>query len=292
MRIFVTGASGWTGSAVVPELLAAGHQVAGLARSDASAAALTAAGVDVIRGDIDDAGALRAGATAADGVIHLAFKHDFSTFEQNILDDRRAVETLGAALEGTGKPLVIASGTPAIPGRVATEHDTVSPDSPGGGRAVTAGIVVGMAERGVRSAVVNLPRTVHGPGDKGFVAMLVAAARQSGVSGYVGDGSQRWPAVHRLDAAKLFRLAVENAPAGTVLHAVGDEGVRIADIAEVIGRHLGVAPKPRPAEEFGFLGMVLSFDQPASSAITRDLLGWRPIHPGLIEDLEQGHYFS
>ncbi|GAA0496709.1 3-beta hydroxysteroid dehydrogenase [Paractinoplanes deccanensis] len=292
MRIFVTGASGWTGSAVLPELFAAGHQVVGLARSDASAAALTAVGAEVVRGDLDDLAALRAGADGADGVIHLAFKHDFSVFEQNILDDRRAVETMGAVLEGTGKPLVIASGTPAVPGKVATERDTTAPGSPVGGRAETAAIVVAMAERGVRSVVVGLPRTVHGPGDQGFVAMLVAAARRSGVSGFVGDGSQRWPAVHRLDAASLFRLAVESAPAGSTLHAVGDEGVRTADIAEVIGRHLDLPVKSRPAEEFGFLGMILSGDQPASSAITRELLGWRPTHPGLLEDLEQGHYFG
>ncbi|XVU20769.1 SDR family oxidoreductase [Actinoplanes sp. CA-054009] len=289
MRIFVTGASGWTGSAVVPELLAAGHRVAGLARSDASAAALAAAGVEVLRGDIDDLGALRAGAADADGVIHLAFKHDFTTFEQNILDDRRAVETLGAALEGTGKPLVITAGTPVVPGMVATERDTLKSAD---GRGLTATIAAGMAERGVRSSVVNLPRTVHGAGDKGFVAMLVGAARQSGVSGHVGDGSQRWPAVHRLDAARLFRLAVEQAPAGSILNAVGDEGVRIADVAAVIGRRLDLPVKERPAEEFGFLGMVLSVDQPASGAATRDLLGWAPQHPGLIEDLEEGHYFE
>ncbi|MFF5081469.1 SDR family oxidoreductase [Actinoplanes sp. NPDC000266] len=289
MRIFVTGASGWTGSAVVPELLAAGHHVTGLARSDASAAALTAAGVDVVRGDLDDLGALRAGAADADGVVHLAFKHDFSVFEQNILDDRRAVEAMGAVLEGTGKPLVITAGTPVVPGAVATERDTLKSAD---GRGLTATIAAGMAERGVRSSVVNLPRTVHGPGDKGFIAMLVGAARQSGVSGYPGDGSQRWPAVHRLDAARLFRLAVEEAPAGSILNAVGDEGVRIADVAAVIGRHLGLPVKPRPAEEFGFLGMVLSVDQPASGAATRDLLGWAPHHPGLIEDLEKGHYFE
>ncbi|SNY45869.1 SDR family oxidoreductase [Paractinoplanes atraurantiacus] len=287
MRIFVTGASGWTGSAVVPELVAAGHQVVGLARSDASAAALAAAGVQVLRGDIDDLGALRAGASDADGVVHLAFKHDFTNYEQNILDDRRAVETMGAVLEGTGKPLVITAGTPVVPGALATELDTLKSAD---GRGLTATIAAGMAERGVRSSVVNLPRTVHGPGDKGFIAMLVAAARQSGVAGYVGDGSQRWPAVHRLDAARLFRLAVEDAPAGSILNAVGDEGVRIADVAAIIGRHLDLPVKPRPAEEFGFLGMVLAVDQPASGAATRDLLGWAPRHPSLIEDLEEGHY--
>ena len=293
MRIFVTGASGWIGSAVVPELLGAGHQVLGLARSDSSAAAITAAGAQVLRGDLDNLDALHAGAAGCDGVIHLAFIHDFTDIEASVGADRRAIETLGAALEGSGKPLVIASGTPALPGRVATERDEPAPGSPVAGRAANARAALGMAERGVRSSVVGLPRTVHGDGDRhGFIARLIGIARESGVSGYVADGSSRWPAVHVLDAAHLFRLAAEQAPAGSRLHAVGDEGVPIRDIAEVIGRHLNLPTASVPAENFGWLGMILAVDQPASSAQTREMLGWRPVQPGLIEDLDKGHYFA
>ncbi|MFC0097987.1 SDR family oxidoreductase [Micromonospora marina] len=292
MRVFVTGASGWIGSAVVPELIGAGHQVVGLARSDSSAAAIAANGAEVLRGDLDDSDTLRAGAASSDGVIHLAFIHDFTQFEASVQADARAIETLGAALVGTGKPLVIASGTPAVPGRVATERDKHASAGPAAGRAANAELALGMAARGVRSSVVGLPRTVHGEGDPGFIAMLVGIARDKGVSGYVGDGSHRWPAVHRLDAAHLFRLALEQAPAGSTLHAVADEGVPIRDIAAVIGRHLDLPTASVPAEDYGFLGMVLAGDQPATSAFTRELLGWRPVQPGLIEDLEQGHYFT
>jgi len=293
MRVFVTGASGWIGSAVVPELIGAGHQVLGLARSGDSAAAVSAAGAEVLRGDLDDLDALRAGATSCDGVIHLAFIHDFTDLEASVSADRRAIETMGAALEGSGEPLVIASGTPALHGRVATERDETAPGSPVAGRAANARAALGMAARGVRSSVVGLPRTVHGDGDRhGFIARLVAIARDKGVSGYVGDGSSRWPAVHVLDAAHLFRLAVEQAPAGSRLHAVGDEGVPIRDIAEVIGRHLNLPTASAPAEDFGFLGQILAIDQPASAVLTRELLGWRPVHPGLIEDLDKGHYFG
>jgi nucleoside-diphosphate-sugar epimerase len=293
MRVFVTGASGWIGSAVVPELLGAGHQVLGLARSDDSAAAIAAAGGDVLRGDLDDLDTLRAGAAGSDGVIHLAFIHDFTDIEASVTADRRAIETMGGALEGSGKPLVIASGTPSVPGRVATERDEPAPGSPVAGRAANARAALGMAARGVRSSVVGLPRTVHGDGDRhGFIARLVGIARDTGVSGYVGDGSNRWPAVHVLDAAHLFRLAVEQAPAGSRLHAVGDEGVPILDIAEVISRHLNVPTASVPAESLGFLGHVLSVDQPASATLTRELLGWRPIEPGLIEDMDKGHYFG
>jgi nucleoside-diphosphate-sugar epimerase len=249
MRIFVTGASGWIGSAVVPELIDAGHQVVGLARSEASAAALTAAGAQVHRGTLDDLDSLRSAAAASDGVIHLAFKHDlaFSGGFQDAADaDRRAVETFGAALAGSGRPFVIASGTLGLaPGRVATEGDGRGPDSAvaamGGGpqtRLATAEITLSLASRSVRSSVVRLPPTCHGDGDNGFLAALVGIARDKGVSGYIGDGSNRWPAVHRLDAAHLFRLAVEKAPAGSVLHGIADEGVPIREIAEVIGRHL------------------------------------------------------
>jgi len=293
MRVFVTGASGWIGSAVVPELISAGHQVLGFARSDSSAAAISAAGDGVLRGDLDALDALRAGAASCDGVIHLAFIHDFTRFQDSIRADARAIETMGAALEGSGKPLVIASGTPALPGRVATERDEPAHSGPLAGRVANARAVLGMAAHGVRSSVVGLPRTVHGEGDRhGFIARLVAIARDKGVSGYVGDGSSRWPAVHVLDAAHRFRLAVEQAPAGSRLHAVGDEGVPIRDIAAVIGRHLNVQVASAPAEDFGFLGQILAVDQPASSALTRELLGWRPVQPGLIEDLEKGHYFG
>jgi len=294
MKFFVTGASGWVASAVIPELLSAGHEVVGLARSDASAEAVAARGAEVLRGGLDDLEVLRAGAADSDGVVHLAFGHDFSRFEESVTADARAIEVFGDVLEGSERPLVIASGTTVLPGTVATERDrsTFPPGSPMGARAANAEAVLALASRGVRSSVVGLPRTVHGQGDKGFVAWLVAGARQKGAAGYVGDGSQRWPAVHVSDAGRLFRLAAEKAPAGSMLHAAGDEGVAIRDIAEVIGRHLGLPVQPRPAEDFGFLGTVLSVDQPASAELTRELLGWHPAGPGLLEDLDQGHYFA
>ena len=306
MRVFVTGASGWIGSAVVPELIGAGHQVIGLARSDASADALIAAGAEVHRGTLDDLDGLRSAAASSDGVIHLAFKHDLAfsgDFEGAADADRRAVETLGEALAGSDRPFVIASGTLGLtPGRVASERDGHGPDTAvvalGGGpstRWTTAELVLSLASRGVRSSVVRLPPTNHGDGDNGFMAMLVGIARDKGVSGYVGDGTNRWPAVHRLDSARLFRLALERAPAGSTLHAVADEGVPIRDIAEVIGRQLDlpvVAISPEDAgEHFTWLAGFLAADSPASSALTRELLGWQPTHPGLIADLEEGHYF-
>jgi nucleoside-diphosphate-sugar epimerase len=308
MRVFVTGASGWIGSAVVPELLGAGHQVTGLARSDASAQALTAAGVEVRRGTLDDLDVLRDAAAASDGVIHLAFKHDiaFTGDFQGAADaDRRAVEVFGEVLAGSDRPLVIASGTLGVsPGRMATERDGHDPDpalaaAHGSGpatRMATAEFVLSLAARGVRSSVMRLPPTNHGDGDNGFMATLVAIARDQGASGYVGDGSNRWPAVHRLDSAHLFRLAVEHAPAGSTLHAVADEGVPIRDVAEVIGRHLDVPLVSVPAEQaaghFTWLGGFIGLDAPASSALTRELLGWQPTQPGLIEDLDKGHYFE
>jgi len=293
MRIFVTGASGWIGSAVVPELIGAGHQVLGLARSDASAAAIAAMGAEVLRGDLNNLDSLSVGAARSDGVIHLAFIHDFSQLEASINADARAIETMGAALEGSGKPLVIASGTPALPGNVATERDTPAPGGPLAGRGTNARTALGMAAHGVRSSIVRLPRTVHGKGDRhGFIAVMIDIARKQGVSGYVGDGSNRWPAVHVLDAAHLFRLAIEQAPAGSVLHAIGDEGVPVGDIASVIGRHLKMTTASFPPEHFGFLGAILAIDQPASSVHTRELLGWQPIQPGLVADLDKGHYFA
>jgi nucleoside-diphosphate-sugar epimerase len=307
MRVFVTGASGWIGSAVVPELIGAGHQVTGLARSDASAAALTAAGAQVQRGTLDDLDVLRSAAAASDGVIHLAFKHDiaFTGDFQGAADaDTRAIETFGEALAGSDRPFVIASGTLGLaPGRVATEEDGLAPDPAhaafGAGpqvRLANAHRTLAFASRGVRSCVLRLPPTVHGDGDNGFMATIVGIARDKGVSGYIGDGANRWPAVHRLDAAHLFRLAVEKAPAGSVLHAIADEGVPIRDIAEVIGRHLDVpvvsiAPEDA-AGHFTWLAGFLGIDAPASSTLTRELLGWQPTHPGLIDDLDKGHYFA
>lgn len=303
MRVFVTGASGWIGSAVVSELIGAGHQVVGLARSDASAAALAEAGAQAHRGTIDDLDGLREAAAASDGVIHLAFKHDiaFSGDFQGAVDaDRRAVETLGEALAGSGRPLVIASGLLGLtPGRVATERDgrdvSAEPHTGLGDRHATGRRTLDLAARDIRTSVLRLPPTVYGEGDYGFMAALIGVARAKGVSGYVGDGSNRWPAVHRLDAAHLFRLAVEKAPAGSVLHAIGDEGVPIRTVAEVIGRHLDLPVVSVPAEEagehFGWLGAVIAADAPASGAVTRELLGWRPVQPGLIDDLDKGHYF-
>jgi nucleoside-diphosphate-sugar epimerase len=306
MRVFVTGASGWIGSAVVPELIGAGHQVIGLARSDSSAAAVTAAGAEVVRGTLDDLDRLRTAAAASDGVIHLAFKHDiaFSGGFQDAADaDRRAVETFGEALEGSDRPFVLASGLLGLAsGRVATEQDGRDPESAGAHpssgprtRLATSQVTLSLASRGVRSSVLRLPPTVHGDGDHGFMAALVGIARDKGVSGYVGGGSHRWPAAHRLDAAHLFRLALENASAGSVLHAAADEGVPIRAIAEVIGRHLDlpvVSVSPENAgEHFGWLGGFLATDSPASSALTRERLGWQPTQPGLIDDLDKGHYF-
>ncbi|MGW7821752.1 SDR family oxidoreductase [Streptomyces puniciscabiei] len=300
MRIFVTGASGWIGSAVLPELIDAGHQVVGLARSDTSAAALTAAGAEVVRGTVDDLDLLRDAAAASDGVIHLAFKHDIAfggDFRGAAEADRHAVDVFGEALAGTDRPFVLASGLAGLAlGRAATERDMPTPDgSPVHIRAVTAQEVLAFASRGIRSSVVRLSPTCHGEGDNGFMAMLVALAREKGVSAYLGDGANRWPAVHRLDAARLFRLAVEHAPAGSVLHGVAEEGIALRDVAEVIGRHLDVpvvslAPEDA-AGHFGWLAGFYGLDVPASSALTRELLDWKPTQPGLLDDLDKGHYF-
>jgi nucleoside-diphosphate-sugar epimerase len=305
MRIFVTGASGWIGSAVVPELLGAGHEVVGLARSEASAQQLEGAGAIVQRGDLDDFDGLAKAAADADGVIHLAFQHEVAfgggNFAAAAAVDRRAVEAMGAALADSDRPLVLASGMLGLQiGRVATEDDGLVPSAairahPAGRRQATALLTLSLAGTGVRSSVLRLPPTVHGDGDHGFVATLVGIARERGVAGYVGDGTNRWPAVHRSDAARLARLAVEAAPAGSVLHAVGDEGVPMREIAEVTGRQLGIPTEsvdPADAiEHFGHMGLFVGVDSPASATITRELLAWEPTGPSLLEDLEQGHYY-
>ena len=292
MRIFVTGASGWIGSAVVHELIGAGHQVLGLARSDASATAVADVGAEVLRGDLNDTDVLRAGAVDSDGVIHLAFVVP-SVSEAATRTDAKAIETFVTGLAGSGKPLVISGATLVTPGRPATERDELIAAGPIAARITNMQAALAAADRGVRSCLVMLPRSVHGQGERhGFVPQLIAAARAKGVSGYIGDGTSRWPAVHVKDAASLYRLAVERAPAGAALNAVGDQGVPVREIAEVIARHLNLPVRALPAEEFdGMLVRILSTDMPASSSITQELLGWKPTHPGLIEDIEQGHYF-
>lgn len=249
MRVFVTGATGFIGTAVVRELLDAGHTVTGLARSDASAEALTAVGAAVHRGSLDDLDSLRAGAAAADGVCHLAFIHDFTDFAANCATDLRAIETIGEQLAGTDKPFVVTSGTPGLAdGRVATEEDHVEPGSFAAIRQPSEITAVTLAERGVRSSVIRLPRSVHGTGDQGFVPQLISVAREKGVSAYVGEGAARWPAVHRLDAAQLYRWALESAPAGAQYHAVGDEALPLRELAEVIARRLDVPTGSVPPE--------------------------------------------
>lgn len=294
MRIFVTGASGWIGSAVVPELISAGHQVLGLARSDAAAAAVAGMGADVLRGDLNDTSVLRAGALDSDGVIHLAYLHGMAQFEAAAQADAKAIDAFAASLAGTGKPMVISGGTIVTPGHPATERDELIAAGPVAARIANMRAALATAERGIRACLVMLPRSVHGQGERhGFVPQLIATAREKGVSGYIGDGTSRWPAVHVADTASLYRLAIEQAPAGAVLNAVGEEGVPVREIAEAIGRRLGLPARSLPAAEYGgMLVPLLSTDMPASSAITRALLGWKPTHPGLIEDIEQGHYFS
>jgi nucleoside-diphosphate-sugar epimerase len=299
MDVFVTGASGHIGSAVVTELLEAGHRVTGLARSDKSAAALTAMGAKPHRGDLDDLDGLRAAAAASDGVIHLAYRHD--DFDVDFVGaaqtDLRAVEAMGEVLVGSDRPFVNTSGTLLLAlfaqGRVATENDTTE----GGPRIDSENATIALAERGVRSSVIRLSPLVHSTLDHhGFAHRLIGSAREKGVSAYIGDGSNRWPGVHTLDAAHLYRLALEAAPAGTRLHGVADEGVPFRDIATVIGRHLDVPVVSISPEEagdhFGFLSAFAAFDNPTSSALTQKVLDWHPEHPGLIEDLDAGHYFG
>ncbi|WP_432955051.1 SDR family oxidoreductase [Micromonospora haikouensis] len=295
MRVFVTGATGFVGAAVVRELLDAGHHVVGLARSDSSAAALVAVGAEARRGSLEDLAALRAAAGAADGVVHTAFVHDFADFAAAVRTDLRAVEALGEALVGSGKPLVVTSGTTLLtPGRVSTEDDAAGPDFPRG-RAEEA--TLGLAGRGVRAVVLRLPPSVHGAGDtRGFLPRLVGIARDRGFSAYVADGATRWAAVHRLDAARLFRLALEGAPAGSRLHGVADEAVPFRAVAEAIGRQLDVPvtsiAAAQAGEHFGFLGALAANDTAASGAQTRKLLDWWPTHPTLLDDLDAGHYLT
>ncbi|MGB8178866.1 MAG: SDR family oxidoreductase [Acidimicrobiales bacterium] len=309
MRIFVTGASGWIGSAVVVELLGAGHHVVGLARSPESADALRSAGVEVTLGGLDDLEVLRSAARESDGVIHLAFKHDvaFSGNFQGAADaDRLAVETMAEALVDSDRPFVLASGllglTP-VAGRATTERDGHLGDPSVAGipegprtRWETSEYVLALASRGVRSSIVRLPPTNHGVGDNGFLTTIVHIARASGVSGYIGDGANRWPAVHRLDSARLFRLAAEDAPAGSTLHAVHDEGVPIREVAEVIARHLNVPAASIASEDaaahFTWLSRFIGMDSPASGTFTQELMNWVPAQPGLIADLDEGHYFN
>jgi nucleoside-diphosphate-sugar epimerase len=296
MRVFVTGASGHIGSALVPELLQAGHQVIGLARSAESAAALKDAGAEAHRGALDDLDSLRAGAAASDGVIHLAYNHDFSDFLGSAEKDLRAIEAIGEALVGSDRPLVTTSGTlmlAFVEGRLATEHDTL----PAGPRIDSENATIALADKGVRSSVIRLSPLVHSNLDHhGFAHHLISSARNAGVSAYIGDGSNRWPAVHTLDAAHLYRLALENVSAGTRLHGVADEGVPFRDIAEVIGRHLDVpvvsiSPEQAP-DHFGFLALFAGVDNSTSSTLTQKELDWHPERPGLLDDLDEGHYFT
>ncbi|GAB3833249.1 SDR family oxidoreductase [Kribbella italica] len=289
MHVFVTGGTGLIGSAAVAELLGNGHTVLALVRSDASALAAEKAGAEPLRGGLGDLDVLRAGAARTDGVIHLAFSNDFSSPEaltRAVEDESAAIAALGEELVGSDRPLVVVSGTPAVPDRASVETDGAVTDGPVGGRGRAVVAALDLAARGVRSSAVRMPRTVHNQGDGGFAGLMTQIARQTGVSGYPGDGTQRWPAVHALDAATLLRLALENAPAGTSWHAVADEGDAVRDIATVIGRRLGLPVKPVPEETFGPIGPIFAMDQPSSSAHTQQALDWHPTHPSLLEDLE------
>lgn len=299
MRIFVTGASGWIGSATTAELLAAGHSVLGLARSSSSAEAISAAGAEVRRGEITDLDLLRESARECDGVVNLAFRHDIAfsgDFPTAIKSDLAAIEAFGEALEGTGKPLVIANGLAGLkPGAIAYEHDDGAAGG-AGGRVPNERAALALAPRGVRAISIRFAPTVHGEGDHGFMSVIAQANRAAGAAGYIGTGRNRWPAVHRRDASRLIRLAVEKAPAGSVLHAVGEEGIEFRDIAEAMGSRLDLPVESITNEEaqnrFGFLSPFLAIDMPASSVATRKLLDWKPTGPTLLEDLAQPYYYA
>jgi nucleoside-diphosphate-sugar epimerase len=289
MHVFITGGSGLIGSAVVAELVTHGHTVTALARSDASAHALDAAGATPLRGGLGDLDVLRAGVAQTDGVIHLAFGNDFSSAEalaRCVAEESAALAAMGDELVDSHRPFVTVSGTPWVPGRASTEADPVPTDGPVGGRGRAVTTVLALASRGVRSTAVRLPRTVHNNGNGGFAGLLTQIARRTGVSGYPGDGNQRWPAVHALDTAVLLRTALEHAPAGTAWHAVADEGDTVRDIATAIGRRLGLPVQPVSQDTYGPLGPIFATDQPSSSAHTRQALGWQPTHPSLLADLE------
>lgn len=291
MRVFVTGASGGIGQVVTEELVAHGHEVLGLARSEASAQKVSAAGGTPLSGGLGDLDVLTSAARETDGVIHLAFSNDFTDLERSITEEGLAMDTIGAALVGTGKPFSIVSGTTVAEGRPATEQDPLATNGPVGGRAINVNRALELASKDVRTTAVRLPRSVHERYVAyGFAGILIQAAQQSGVSSYIGDGSQRWPAVHRRDAASLFRLMIEKGEAGTAVNAVNDEGDSMLTIAEAIGEQLGLPVQAVPGELFGPLGEIFAMDQPASSAWTRETYGWKPTHPSLLADLAAGDY--
>lgn len=285
MKIFVTGASGFIGSAVVRELVLAGHEAVGLARNDANEKIIRDAGGTALRGSLDDLDSLSRGARESDGVIHTAFVHDFANYAASVQTDIRAIETLGNALAGSGKPLVVTSGVRPVKGAVSTEDHAFEPNFP----RKSEPAVWPFIEKNVRVVVVRLPPTVHGAGDHGFVPELIRIAKEKGVSGFVGDGSNRWPAVHRFDAARAFVRAVEQAETGSRVHAMAEQGVATKDIATVIGKKLGVPVESRPVEHFGWLGNFVALDAPSSSEKTRATLKWEPKEIGLLADLEQSY---